>query len=73
MKADYVTVTCIYVTQTRDALGIRSIEPGIESLKTIWAPKSLIHMGDLRYLERQQEEEEVSFRLMEWKAEELGL
>jgi hypothetical protein len=36
-------------------------------------PRSLIHGGDDLNLERSFEGQEITFRLMKWKAEELGL
>lgn len=39
---------------------------------TVWIPRSLIHGGDDLKLDRAIEAEEVTFRLMDWKAEEIG-
>lgn len=38
-----------------------------------WIPRSLIHGGDENKLNRAELDAEITFRLMEFKADELGL
>ena len=39
---------------------------------TVWLPRSLVHGGDDLKFDRCFAGDEISFRLMEWKAEEIG-
>jgi hypothetical protein len=39
---------------------------------TVWLPRSLVHGADDSALERMSAGQEFTFRLMDWKAEEVG-
>ena len=69
MPDKYVKVTCEMVWPTDNAISVQT--PHSDVVR--WIPKSLIHGGDLLKLDRAVGKEVVTFRLMEWKAKELGL
>ena len=68
MSDNYVKVTVEIATATRDAIGIKTPAGAFE-----WLPRSLIHGGDELRLDKAIKGERVTFRLVEWKAERLGL
>lgn len=69
MPEKYVKVTCELIRPTDNAIGIQTTTSDVLR----WIPKSLIHGGDLLTLDRTPDRTVVSFRMMGWKAKELGL
>nr|WP_295465291.1 hypothetical protein [Mesorhizobium sp.] len=68
----YARVTCILIVATKDAICVDT-DPDGDEIVQAWIPKSLIHGGDLLRLGNDHSTDRVTFRLMEWKARELGL
>jgi hypothetical protein len=66
----YRIVTTRFRGMTKDAVSVDQAKT--RGYGTVWIPKSLICAPDLRLFDNSFASEEVTFRLMDWKAEELG-
>lgn len=67
-KEKYTMVFATLLRRTPMSIRIRTA--GDEEL---WVPRSLVHGADDPQIEDLDKGDEFSFRLMEWKAQELGL
>lgn len=67
-KETYSTVAATFVRRTANAVMINT--PADEET---WIPRSLIHSADDRHIDDLDRGDEFTFRIMEWKAKELGL
>jgi hypothetical protein len=67
MNDDYVKVTGWLCTVSQDAVLIMNDD------FSGWIPQSLIHGGDLIKMKKAGNVRLVTFRLVAWKAEQLGL
>lgn len=73
MSDRYVRVNCILIARARNAILVDVAPPDSRDIDKQWIPLSLIHGADERNIGNDHATDEVSFRLMEWKARELGL
>lgn len=69
-KEKYVSVTAFVTHITADAIQVDQIG---RADPPVWIPRSLIHTADDLKISRLNTIEELTFRLMEWKAKALGL
>lgn len=71
MSDEYRIVTTTFHGMSKTRKAIEVDKPNHQG--TVWIPRTLIHGGDdLRKVEHARPRTEITFRLMEWKAEELG-
>lgn len=73
MKEKYTRVRCILITKTRNAILVDIAPEDASEIEQRWIPLSLIHGGDESKIGNDHSTDIVEFRLMEWKARELGL
>lgn len=67
MSDKYRICTAVFRGRTDKAFFVK------KNAKDISIPRSLIHGGDDLKIDRLNVDDEFTFRLREWKAEELGL
>jgi hypothetical protein len=72
MTESYTRVKAILHVLTRDAAQISVTDKGA-LLSPVWLPRSLIHGADDLKLAKAMKNDEVTVRVMDWKANELGL
>ena len=74
MSEEYRTVEVI-LRRSPDEAGKAILVKGIKPPHyEVWVPRSLIHGGDMLKIEKSSKYGDVvTFRLMDWKAEQLGL
>lgn len=73
MSDKYVKVECILIVRTKDAICVDVSPIDSEFMDKRWIPLSLIHGADEARIGNDHSSDVVSFRLMDWKARELGL
>lgn len=77
MSDDYRAVTATVVRILPNSVAVRRFLPGTKVKADIdYIPRALLHGADDRWLETtapRDQEFEWTFRLVEWKAERLGL
>lgn len=69
MSDDYRIVTARFMSCTPRAIFVRKAS----ATRDVSIPRSLIHGADDWQFDKMRARKEVTFRLREWKAEELGL
>lgn len=69
MKAKYVRVSGTLIKATANAILLENEE----KTASHWIPLSLVHALDERWILDTDEDQPITIRLMEWKAEELNL
>lgn len=67
MSSSYARVSATLIRRTANAALVE-----VEGSE-VWIPRALLHGGDDIQLDRLMRGETFSFRVMEWKAKELGL
>ena len=67
-RDEYVAVLAVLRGYTNKAVRLQ-----VKDAESAWIPRSCVHGGDNRELDRLELDQEISIRIMEWVAQRNGL